>query len=120
MEKINIMVSLYSEDPAEPAFGLLRGLFPVCALCSGPGLTVLQPAPGIVLQLLGQAAQPPAYLRTAPVMSYGVSDLVAAVALAENRGAIILQDITDDCASFSFCYLQFTDGQPFGLFSSDA
>jgi hypothetical protein len=119
MEKINIMISLYSEDPAEPAFGLFRGLFPVCALCSGPGLTVLQPAPGIVLQLLGQAAQPPEYMRSGTVMSYGVRDLQAAVALAESRGATILQGITEDCAGFSFCYLQLPAGLPFGLFTSN-
>lgn len=119
MEKIHIMISLYSENPAEPAFSLLCGLFPVCTLCSAPGLTVLQPALGIVIQLVSQAVQPPAYLRTGPVISYGVSDLPDATALATSRGATILQEITDNRAGFSFCYLQFPTGLPFGLFTSE-
>lgn len=117
MEKIKIMLLLYSEDPAEPAFSLLRGLFPVCPLCSGPGLTVLQPAPGIILQLVGKSAQPPVYLRVGTVISYAVNDLPAAIAQSQRQGAMILQEPIDDCNHFSLCYLQFPGGQVFGLFT---
>jgi len=71
------------------------------------------------MQLVGRAAQPPDYMPSGTVISYGVSNLANAVALAESRGAAILQDMTDDCAGFCFCYLRFPVGLPFGLFRNN-
>lgn len=120
MAAIDLIITLYSEKPTEPLPSLLRGLFPVCKLCSGPGVDVLEPAPGIALQLFGPGAQPPAYIVTArhPIISYRVDNLQGAVDRALERGAQILEQSTDDCTGFSFCYLQFPDQEISGFFSS--
>ena len=114
------MITYYNEIPAEPAFSLLRGLFPVCEICSGPGLQVLQPAIGIVIQLVNASAQPPAFLTDSrqPIISYGVNDLQKAIDCAIKQGAIVVQPVTDNSNGFCFCYLQFPDAQPFGFFTS--
>jgi hypothetical protein len=118
MQKINLIVTLYSEDPAEPVLNLFRGIFPVCPVCSEPGLQVMQPAPGIVLQVFGPGAQPPAYIATAcqPVLSYRQDDLHRAVALAIANGAVLLQQATDERTGFTFCYLRYPDAKVIGFF----
>ena len=120
MEKISLMITMISEKPGEPLPALLRGLFPACELCAGPGWEVLLPAPGIVLQLFGPGAQPPAYLAASrqPVISYAVDDLQKAIDEALAQGAVILQEATNDSTGFTFCYLQFSGEQPFGFFST--
>lgn len=115
--KIKIIIIYYSEDPAEPLFEALRGLFPVCEQCSEPGLTVLLPAPGVVIQLMSAGAQPPGFLASgSPVICYAVNDLAKAADEAVKRGAVVLQSSTDPCTGFSFCYLQ--QEKVFGLFAA--
>lgn len=114
---IQIIVIYYSEDPAEPLFEVLRGLFPACEKCSEPGLTVLLPAAGVVIQLMSAGAQPPGFLTSgSPVICYAVNDLANAVDEAVRRGAVVLQSSTDPCTGFSFCYLQ--QDKVFGLFAA--
>jgi hypothetical protein len=113
---IRIIIIYYSENPAEPLFQLLRGLFPVCDQCSEPGLTVLLPAPGIVIQLMSAGAQPPDFfIPGEAVICYAVKDLATAVDEAHHRGAEVLQFNTYQSTGFSFCYLR--QEKVFGLFA---
>lgn len=116
--KIHTIITLYSENPAEPSFEMFRGLFPVCPTCSEPGLTVLLPAPGIILQLLSLAACPPDYLKLAePIVSYSVADLHSAIDTALKQDAIMLQEPGDEGMRFTFCYLQLSDKSVIGFFN---
>lgn len=118
MPAIHLIITLYSENPAEQFSSLLRGIFPACTVCNEPGWEVLAPAPGVLLQLCGPGAQPPAFIKAAkqPVISYRADNLAQAIEWATAKGAIILQQAADDCTGFTLCYLRFGGKEVFGFF----
>gem|GEM_PF-4011699 len=119
MTKIKLIITFCNHDSAEPLHSLFRRIFPACSICTEPGWEVLTPAPGVLLQLCGQAAQPPLFLRIAPqpITSYAVENLKQAIEISLSKGAKILQQANNDSPGFSFCYLLFPDGHVQGLFN---
>jgi len=118
MPAVHLIITLYSENPAEQFNSLLRGIFPACATCNEPGWEVFAPAPGVLLQVCSPGAQPPAFITAAkqPVISYRVDDLSQVIEQATAKGAIILLQWADGCTGFTFCYLRFAGNEVVGFF----
>jgi len=97
---------------------LLKAIFPGSIVCNGPGLEVLQPAAGMLVELYSSGAPAPAYLTQSncPLISFQVADLDSVIQLAQQEGAIVLIKAKDTCTGFSFCHLQWDTGCIVGFF----
>lgn len=114
----HISLAFVSGTANDGVHALLKSVLPDKLVYSEPGLKVLQPAAGVLVELYGSGGTVPQYVAgcCGPLVSFRVDCLDTAIRQAEKYGAILMLKAKDPCTGFSFCHLQLNTRYTIGFF----